>query len=87
MEIADKVIAALQTSILPSVIARGGEIRVAGVEDGIVVLEVTGSPGAALPLMGRIEALIRRAVPVTTCAPISSRGAGDGRGDARRTRR
>lgn len=63
MAIADKVTAALQASILPSVIARGGEIRVLGVEGGTVVLEATGSPGAALPLMGRIEALIRRAVP------------------------
>jgi Fe-S cluster biogenesis protein NfuA len=61
--IADKVIVALQASVLPSVIARGGEIRVLGVEGGTVVLEVTGSPGAALPLMERIEALIRRAVP------------------------
>jgi Fe-S cluster biogenesis protein NfuA len=63
VETADKVTAALQTSILPSVIARGGEIRVLGVEGAIVTLEVTGSPGAALPLIGRIEALIRRAVP------------------------
>ena len=63
MAIADRVAAALQTSIPPSVIARGGEIRFIGVEDGTVTLEVTGSPGAALPLMGRIEALIRRAVP------------------------
>ena len=63
MAIAERVTAALQTSVLPSVIARGGEIRVLGVEGAIVTLEVTGSPGAALPLMGRIEALIRRAVP------------------------
>lgn len=63
MAIADKVTAALQASILPSVIARGGEIRVLRVEGDTVVLEVTGSPGAALPLMGRIETLIKRAVP------------------------
>jgi Fe-S cluster biogenesis protein NfuA len=63
MSTADKVTAALQASVLPSVIARGGEIRVLSVEDGTVVLEVTGSPGAALPLLGRIEALIRQAVP------------------------
>jgi Fe-S cluster biogenesis protein NfuA len=63
VSIADKVAAALQASVLPAVIARGGEIRVAGVEDGTVVLEITGSPGAALPLVGRIEALIRHAVP------------------------
>ena len=63
MSIADKVTAALQASILPSVIARGGEIRVVAVEDGTVVLEITGSPGATLPLLGRIEALIGHAVP------------------------
>ncbi|MBS0523895.1 MAG: NifU family protein [Proteobacteria bacterium] len=63
MDLADKVAAALQTSVLPSVIARGGEIRVLRVDGDTVVLEVTGSPGAALPLLGRIEALIRQAVP------------------------
>ena len=63
VEIADKVAAALQTSVAPSVIARGGEIRVLRVDGDTVVLEVTGSPGAALPLRGRIEALIRQAVP------------------------
>jgi Fe-S cluster biogenesis protein NfuA len=61
--LADKVVAALQASVLPSVIARGGEIRVLGVEEGTVTLEITGSPGAALPLLARIEALIRHAVP------------------------
>jgi Fe-S cluster biogenesis protein NfuA len=61
--LADKVAAALRASVLPSVIARGGEIRVVGVENGTVILEMTGSPGAALPLRTRIEALIRHAVP------------------------
>jgi Fe-S cluster biogenesis protein NfuA len=63
VDLAAKVSAALQTSVLPSVIARGGEIRVLTVENGIVTLEVTGSPGASVPLMTRIEALIRNAVP------------------------
>jgi Fe-S cluster biogenesis protein NfuA len=63
VDLADKVAAALQTSVLPSVIARGGEIRVLLIDGDTVVLEVTGSPGAALPLVGRIEALIRQAVP------------------------
>ena len=80
MEIADKVTAALQASIVPSVIARGGEIRVLGVEGGTVTLEVTGSPGAALPLMGRIETLIRRAVPeivaVRLVGPVGPAAAG-----------
>jgi Fe-S cluster biogenesis protein NfuA len=63
VDLPDRVTAALQASVLPSVIARGGEIRVLGVEHDTVTLEVTGSPGAALPLLARIEALIRHAVP------------------------
>jgi Fe-S cluster biogenesis protein NfuA len=63
VDVADRVAAALRTSVLPSVIARGGEIRVKRVDGDTVVLEVTGSPGAALPLLSRIEALVRQAVP------------------------
>jgi Fe-S cluster biogenesis protein NfuA len=63
LDLADKVATALQASVLPSVIARGGEIRVLGVEDGTVTLEIGGSPGASLPLLGRIEQLVRNAVP------------------------
>jgi len=63
MTLADKVTAALQASVLPSVIARGGAIRVLGADNGTVTLEMTGSPGAALPLMARIEMLIRQALP------------------------
>ncbi|HSH99483.1 MAG TPA: NifU family protein [Reyranella sp.] len=85
MDIADKVEAALKTSVRPSVIARGGEIRVVRVEDDTAVLEVTGSPGAALPLVGRIEALIRQAVPgiakvrmVGPAASAATAASGDG---------
>lgn len=60
------VTAVLQRSVLPSVIARGGAIEVAGVEDGAVSLAVTGSPGAVLPIASRIEAAIRAAVPGIT---------------------
>ncbi|MBM3647591.1 MAG: hypothetical protein FJX11_07360 [Alphaproteobacteria bacterium] len=83
--IADKVAAVLQTSVAPSVIARGGEIRVLGVEDGTVVLEITGSPGAALPLAGRIEASIRQAIPeivgVRLIGPAAGSSSTDGPGD------
>ena len=41
-----QVTAALERSVLPSVIARGAAVRVAAAGDGIVTLEVTGSPGA-----------------------------------------
>ena len=61
--LAAKVTAALERSVLPSVIARGGAVRVAATADGVVTLEVTGSPGAAFPPASRIEAQMRAAVP------------------------
>jgi Fe-S cluster biogenesis protein NfuA len=86
VDLADKVTAALQASVSPSVIARGGEIRVLGVECDTVTLEVTGSPGAALPLLARIEALIRQAVPeiaqVRMVGPSAPSLASDSEGDA-----
>ena len=62
-DLASQVAAALEHSVLPSVIARGAAVRVLGVEDRLAVLELTGSPGAVLPLASRIEAQIRAAVP------------------------
>jgi Fe-S cluster biogenesis protein NfuA len=76
MDLADTVAAALERSVLPSIIARGAGIRVAAVEDGVAILAVTGSPGAVLPLASRIEALIRAAVPEVTGVRIASLGAG-----------
>jgi probable HAF family extracellular repeat protein len=63
MDLADMVAATLERSMLPSIIARGAGIRVATVEDGVAILEVSGSPDAVLPLASRIEGLIRAAVP------------------------
>jgi Fe-S cluster biogenesis protein NfuA len=63
MDLVDRVAAALERSVLPSVIARGGGVRVVTVEDGVATLEVSGSPGAVLPLVSRIEGLIRADVP------------------------
>jgi Fe-S cluster biogenesis protein NfuA len=67
-----QVTAALEHSVLPSVIARGGGARVRAVEEGVVTLEVTGSPGAVLPLASRIEALIRAAVPAVTAVRLAT---------------
>lgn len=64
--LAASVQAVLERSVLPSVVARGGSLRVVSIEDGVVTLEASGSPGAALPLTSRVEALIRRAVPEVT---------------------
>ena len=74
MDLAGAVAAALERGILPSVIARGAGIRVATVQDGVAILEVTGSPGAVLPLASRIEALIRAAVPEITGVRITAPG-------------
>jgi len=62
-ELTAQVTAALERSVRPSVIARGGAVRAVGVREGILTLEVTGSPGAVFPLAARIEALICAAVP------------------------
>jgi Fe-S cluster biogenesis protein NfuA len=64
--LADEVTAVLQASVLPSVIARGGAIRVLAVENGVATLEISGSPGAALPLLTRIESVVRRGLPAIT---------------------
>ena len=71
---AAKVAAALEHSILPSVIARGAALRVVGVENGVATLEVTGSPGAVLPLATRIEAQVRAWVPEVTAVRITVPG-------------
>ena len=63
MDLIGRIEAALGRGILPSVIARGANLRVVAVRDGVAILEVTGSPGAVFPLTARIEALIRAAVP------------------------
>jgi Fe-S cluster biogenesis protein NfuA len=76
-DLAAQVRAVLARSVLPSVIARGGAIRVAAVgADGVVTLEVTGSPGAALPLASRVEAAVRAAVPQVTAVRLVTPGTG-----------
>ena len=76
-DLAAQVTAVLARSVLPSVIARGGAIRVAAAgADGVVTLEVTGSPGAARPLASRIEAAVRAAVPGITAVRLVTPGRG-----------
>ncbi len=75
-ELAGEVAAVLERSVRPAVIARGGAVRVTGVKDGVVTLEMTGSPGAVLPLASRIEALIRAAVPGVAAVRLVTPGTG-----------
>ena len=72
-DLAAEVTAALGRSILPSVIARGATgLRVVAAEDGVVTLAVDGSPGAVLPILGRIEAQLRAAVPGVTAVRLAA---------------
>jgi Fe-S cluster biogenesis protein NfuA len=72
-DLAAQVTAALAHSILPSVIARGASIRVAtATKDGVVTLDADGSPGAVLPILGRIEEQIRAAVPGVTAVRLAA---------------
>ena len=73
-DLAAQVAAALERSVLPSVIARGGALRVTAAGNGVVTLEVTGSPGAVFPLASRIEAVIRAAVPGITAVHLITPG-------------
>jgi Fe-S cluster biogenesis protein NfuA len=89
-DLAAAVTAALARSIVPSAIARGATaVRVVAVEDGVVTLAAEGSPGAVLPILARIEAQIRAAVPGVTAVrlapgPDPLDGAADLRGAAQR---
>ena len=71
-DLAAEVTAALGRSILPSVIARGAAgLRVVAAEDGVVTLAADGSPGAVRPILRRIEAQIRAAVPGVTAVRLA----------------
>jgi Fe-S cluster biogenesis protein NfuA len=73
--LAAEVTAALGRSILPSVIARGAVgLRVVAAEDGVVTLAADGSPGAVLPILGRIEAQLRAAVPGVSAVRLAPAG-------------
>jgi Fe-S cluster biogenesis protein NfuA len=76
MSLTARVTAALERSVLPSVIARGAAVRAVAVTDRVAVLEITGSLGAVLPLLSRIEAQVCAAVPEITSVRISAPGAG-----------
>jgi Fe-S cluster biogenesis protein NfuA len=74
-DLAAEVTAALRHSILPSVIARGAAtLRVVAADGGVITLQADGSPGAVLPILGRIEAQLRAAVPGVTAVRLATAG-------------
>jgi Fe-S cluster biogenesis protein NfuA len=62
----DRVAAALEGSVAPLIIARGGAVRVLAIEDGTATIEASGSPGAFVPVWSRVEAAVRAAVSEVT---------------------
>ena len=62
-DLAVAVEAVLDRSVTPTIIARGGALRVTRVEDNVVTLRATGSPGATLPAAEAIEELVRATLP------------------------
>ncbi|HEV8672818.1 MAG TPA: PLP-dependent transferase [Methylomirabilota bacterium] len=60
------VAATVERSVAPSIVARGGAVRVVALQDGLVTLEASGSPGAILPTIPHVEALLRTAVSDVT---------------------
>lgn len=73
-EAIDRVRAALESSVLPLVIARGGGIRVLRIDGAQAIVELSGSPGAVIPLLGRIESIVRAAVPGVTTVRLVAPG-------------
>ncbi|MCZ6876365.1 MAG: NifU family protein [bacterium] len=69
-DVAAAVEAAIERSVAPSIIARGGAVRVVSVNDGIVTLEASGSPGAILPVTANIETFLRTAVAEVTAVRV-----------------
>ncbi|MDE0207709.1 MAG: NifU family protein, partial [Candidatus Tectomicrobia bacterium] len=61
-----QVLDVLRRSVEPLVIARGGAVRLARIEKGVVTLEVGGSPGAVLPAEAHIKNLLRASVAGVT---------------------
>jgi cystathionine gamma-synthase len=66
LDLAAAVTAVLERSVMPSVIARGGSVRLVSVDDGAVTLEASGSPGAIEPITSRLETLLHTTVPGVT---------------------
>jgi cystathionine gamma-synthase len=61
-EVAARLQALLDEQIRPLTLERGGDLIFHGFSDGVVTLELVGSPGASLPLRTHIEGMIRHYV-------------------------
>ncbi len=65
-EIMAAVTAEIERNVLPTIIARGGMVRALSIDQGVVKLEASGSPGAILPAVARIETFLYTAIAGVT---------------------
>ena len=61
-----QVLEVMRRSIEPLVIARGGEVKLAAIENGVVTLQAGGSPGAILPAESHLRRLLCSSVAGVT---------------------
>jgi Fe-S cluster biogenesis protein NfuA len=69
-----RLAAAIDESIGPLVIARGGVLRVSAVREGTVTLEVSGTPGAMLPVAAQIEEALHRVLDEEVNPAVAAHG-------------
>ncbi len=59
----DKIKHVLRQQLSPMLADRGGDVIFDSFEDGVLCLRPMGSPGAVIPILGRISAMLRHYVP------------------------
>jgi cystathionine gamma-synthase len=66
----------VREQVAPIVVERGGAVRVAGFDGGVLSLALDGSPAAAVPILGALRALLRHHLPAIE--EVRLVGAGEG---------
>jgi Fe-S cluster biogenesis protein NfuA len=61
--VSDAIARVLREQVAPVVLERGGSIRIAGFEHGVLSLALEGSPAAAVPILEALQAQFRHHVP------------------------
>jgi cystathionine gamma-synthase len=72
IDLAGRIERLLDEKIRPMLADRGGDLRIASLADGVLILEPVGSPGAVIPPRSRIAAMIRHYLPEITEVRIAT---------------
>jgi Fe-S cluster biogenesis protein NfuA len=65
-DVHDAIARVLREQVAPVVLERGGSIRIASFEHGVLSLALEGSPAAAVPILHALQAQFRHHVPQIT---------------------